>query len=155
MLDSCKLALAYVRANETRFVDELMEFVRIPSVSALPQNAGDMHTCAEWLANHLGRVGLRRVSVIPTRGHPLVYAEWLHAPGRPTVIIYGHYDVQPADPLDQWSSDPFSPVIRGNNLYGRGASDDKGQLFAHLKAIESCLRSVGKLPVNVKCLIEG
>ncbi|HTG95533.1 MAG TPA: dipeptidase [Pyrinomonadaceae bacterium] len=147
--------LAYALANRDRFVGELKELVSFRSVSARPDNAGDMNSCAKWLSDHLNRIGLQRARVIPTRGHPIVYAEWLHAPGRPTVIIYGHYDVQPADPLDQWSSDPFLPVIRGNNLHGRGASDDKGQLFAHLKAVESCLRSVGKLPVNVKCLIEG
>ena len=98
---------------------------------------------------------MQHVEVVATRGHPLVYAEWLELPGAPTVLIYGHYDVQPAEPLDQWWSPPFEPVVRGNDLYGRGASDDKGQLLAHIKALESCLCTSGRLPVNVKCLFEG
>lgn len=148
-------AFTYARTNESRFVAELREFVSFPSVSARPDNSGDMIQCAGWLARHLERVGLEGVTVIPTAGHPLVYAEWLHAPKAPTVLVYGHYDVQPAEPLDQWESPPFAPAIRGNCLYGRGASDDKGQMFAHIKAIESCLHTAGRLPVNVKCLFEG
>lgn len=147
--------LAYALANQARFVSELQEFVRFPSVSARPENAGDIGRCAAWLANHLREIGMQRVMVAPTRGHPIVYAEWLEAPDRPTIIIYGHYDVQPADPLDQWQTPPFAAAVRGNYLYGRGASDDKGQMFAHLKALESCLRAAGRLPVNVKCLFEG
>lgn len=147
--------LAYAHANRARFVAELTEFVRFPSVSARPGNAGDIFRCAEWLADHLRGIGMQRVTVIPTLGHPLVYAEWLEAPGAPTVLIYGHYDVQPAEPLDQWRSPPFEPEVRGKDLYGRGASDDKGQMLAHVKALESCLRTSGRLPVNVKCLFEG
>lgn len=147
--------IAYAHANRARFVAELKEFVRLPSVSARPEHAGDTAKCAEWLADHLRRIGMERVIVVPTRGHPLVYAEWLNARGLPTVLLYGHYDVQPADPLDQWRSPPFAPVESGNNLYGRGASDDKGQMLAHIKALESCLRTRGRLPVNVKCLFEG
>ncbi len=147
--------LTYAHANRARFVTELKEFVSFPSVSARPENAGDVAKCAAWLANHLRSIGMQRVRVASTPGHPLVYADWLHAPDRPTVIIYGHYDVQPVDPLDEWQSPPFSPVVRENNLYGRGASDDKGQMFAHLKALESYLRTAGRLPVNVKCLFEG
>jgi acetylornithine deacetylase/succinyl-diaminopimelate desuccinylase-like protein len=147
--------LAYAKASQEWFVTELKEFVSFPSVSARPENAGDMVQCAEWLAKHLRRIGMQRVRVTSTRGHPLVYGEWIDDPRRPTVIIYGHYDVQPADPLDQWRSPPFAPLVRENNIYGRGASDDKGQLFAHLKALESCLRTTGTLPVNVKCLFEG
>ena len=108
-----------------------------------------------WLAQHLAAIGLTRVRIIPTRGHPLIYADWRHAPGRPTVIIYGHYDVQPVDPLDEWDTPPFEPSVRGNDLYGRGASDDKGQLFTHVKALESYLQTSGELPVNVICLFEG
>ena len=147
--------LAYAMANQARFVSELQEFVRFPSVSARAENAGDTGRCAEWLANHLRGIGMQRVVVVPTHGHPIVYAEWLEAPDRPAIIIYGHYDVQPAEPLEQWRSPPFAGTVRGDYLYGRGASDDKGQMFAHLKALESCLRTVGKLPVNVKCLFEG
>ena len=147
--------LAYAHANRARFVAELKEFVRFPSISARPEHASDTARCADWLAEHLRRIGLERVAVIPTHGHPLVYAEWLNARGSPTVLIYGHYDVQPPEPLDQWRSPPFEPVESGNSLYGRGASDDKGQMLAHLKAIESCLCTAGALPVNVKCLFEG
>ena len=144
-----------VQPHRARFVEELKEFVRIPSVSSQPKHAGDVKTCAAWLAKHLRGVGLEHVKVIPTKRHPIVYADWLHAGARPTVLIYGHYDVQPVEPLSEWRSPPFEPVVRGDNLYGRGASDDKGQLFTHVKAIEYYLRTLGRLPVNVKCLFEG
>ena len=147
--------LAYAHANHARFVAELKEFVRFPSISAQPEHAADSRKCAAWLANHLGRIGLEHVEVVTTTGNPLVYGDWLHTPDRPTVLIYGHYDVQPAEPLDKWRSPPFEPAVRGNELYGRGASDDKGQMFAHIKSLESCLRSRRRLPVNVKCLFEG
>jgi acetylornithine deacetylase/succinyl-diaminopimelate desuccinylase-like protein len=145
----------YVRANGQRFVAELAAFIRHRSVSAQPQHAGDTARCAAWLAEHLGKIGLENVRAIPTRRHPIVYANWLHAPGRPTVLIYGHYDVQPAEPLAAWRSPPFEPVILGNHIYGRGASDNKGQMFAHVKALEAYLKTSGKLPVNVICLFEG
>ncbi|SFD98702.1 dipeptidase [Nitrosomonas sp. Nm166] len=148
-------ALAYVSAKRTRFVSELKEFIRFPSVSAQPEHAGDLKRCAAWLAEHLQRIGMERVAVVPTDSHPIVYAESCHAPWRPTVLIYGHYDVQPAAPLIKWRSPPFKPVMRGNDLYGRGASDDKGQLFTHVKALEAFLQTNGELPVNVKCLFEG
>jgi acetylornithine deacetylase/succinyl-diaminopimelate desuccinylase-like protein len=138
-----------------RAAAELAEFVRFPSISAQPAHAADVRRCARWLARHLGRIGLNHVRVIATPRHPLVYADWLHAPGRPTVLIYGHYDVQPVDPLAAWSVPPFGGVIRGEDMYGRGACDDKGQMFAHVKALETHLRRGGKLPVNVKCLFEG
>jgi acetylornithine deacetylase/succinyl-diaminopimelate desuccinylase-like protein len=148
-------SLAYAQASRSRFVAELKDFIRFPSVSAPPEHAGDVKNCATWLANHLRRVGMEQVRVIPTRGHPIVYAAWRHAPGRPTMLIYGHYDVQPPDPLHDWQSPPFEPMVRGHDLYGRGASDDKGQLFVHVKALESYLRTSGKLPVNITCLFEG
>lgn len=148
-------ALAYAKAQRPRFVGELKEFIRFPTVSTQPRYAGDIKKCAAWLANHLRRVGLERVQVIATKGNPIVYADWLQAPGRPTVLIYGHYDVQPTDPLGEWRSPPFQPVVRGQDLYGRGACDDKGQLFTHVKALEAWLRSGSKLPVNVKCIFEG
>lgn len=148
-------SLAYAQANGARFVKELKQLVRFPSVSARPQYAGELRNCAAWLAEHLAHIGMERATVIPTQRHPLVYAEWLHARDAPTVLVYGHYDVQPAEPLDQWRSPPFEPLQFGEDLHGRGASDDKGQLFAHIKAIESCLRTSGRLPVNVKCLFEG
>src|SRR5258708_6239315 len=146
---------AYARSNRARFVAELTEFVRFASVSAQPQHADDVRNCAAWLAAHLRTVGFDRVQVIPTRGHPIIYADWLHVPGRPTVLVYGHYDVQPVDPIGEWHSPPFQPVVRGDNLFGRGASDDKGQMFTHVKAAECLLRSTGSLPVNVKFVFEG
>jgi acetylornithine deacetylase/succinyl-diaminopimelate desuccinylase-like protein len=147
--------LAYATNNRLRIVAELKEFVRIPSVSSQPKHASDVKTCAAWLAKHLRGVGLEHVKVIPTKRHPIVYADWLHAGALPTILIYGHYDVQPVDPLSEWRTPPFEPVVRGDDLYGRGASDDKGQLFTHVKAIEYYLRRAGRLPVNVKCLFEG
>lgn len=146
---------AYARAERARFVAELKEFVSFPSVSAQPEHAQDVRNCAEWLATHLRSAGLDQVRIVPTAGHPIVYADWRHARGRPTVLIYGHYDVQPADPVEAWHSPPFEPTVRGENLYGRGASDDKGQMFTHVKVIESLLRAAGALPVNVRCLFEG
>ncbi len=141
--------------DRSRLLTELKEFVRIPSVSSQPKHAPDVKRCAEWLANHLRQVGLENVRVIETKRHPLVYADWLHVPAGPTVLVYGHYDVQPVEPLDEWRTPPFEPVVRDQNLYGRGACDDKGQLFAHVKAIEFYLRQSRRLPVNVKCLFEG
>ncbi len=146
---------AYASANATRFVGELAEFVGHPSVSSDSRHAGDTRRCAAWLARHLRAIGLEAVRVAETGGHPVVCGQWLHAPGRATVLVYGHYDVQPADPAHEWSTPPFAPAIRGDRLYGRGAADDKGQMFTHFKAIESWLRTSGALPVNVKCLLEG
>jgi acetylornithine deacetylase/succinyl-diaminopimelate desuccinylase-like protein len=152
---SAALALAYARAHRRRSLSELKEFVRFPSISAQPRHAEDIRKCAHWLANHLRRIGFDDVKVITTRRHPLVHAAWSGAAGRPTVLIYGHYDVQPADPIGEWHSPPFEPTIRGNDLFGRGACDDKGQMFAHVKALEAYLRSGRVLPVNIKCLFEG
>jgi acetylornithine deacetylase/succinyl-diaminopimelate desuccinylase-like protein len=135
--------------------EELMDFVRFPSVSAQPQHAADVRRCAEWLAGRLHGLGLEHVAVIPTPRHPIVLAEWLKALGKPVLLVYGHYDVQPADPLGEWRSPPFDRQIRGENLYGRGASDDKGQLFTHVKALEWYLRTHRRLPLNVQCLFEG
>ena len=147
---------AYLETNQSRFLDELFQLLRIPSISTLPEYRADVERAARFVADSLGAAGLEHVAVIPTGGHPLVYADWLHAPGRPTVLCYGHYDVQPPDPLDQWVTPPFEPTLRDGNIYARGASDDKGQMFMHIKAVEA-LRAVsgGRLPVNVKFLIEG
>lgn len=147
--------LRYARARRQKFVSELKEFVRFPSVSSQPERKGDIERCACWLARHLKQIGLDGVRVIPTPGNPIVYASWLHAAGRPTLIIYGHYDVLPGEPRHQWRHPPFSPIIRNNNLHGRGAADDKGQLFSHVKALESYLKTGRALPVNVKCIFEG
>lgn len=147
-------ALSYARRHRGRFVRELAELVRIPSVAAEPAHAADVRRCAEWLARHLAGIGLR-ARVLRTRGQPLVAARWTGAPGRPTVLVYGHYDVQPAEDPSSWSHPPFDPVVRGADLFGRGACDDKGQLWAHVKAAESLLRTAGRLPVNLLCLFEG
>src|SRR5882672_1406859 len=132
--------LGYIDAHRDRFVRELVEWVKIPSISALPEHAAEMTSNAEHLAEELRRLGGERVRVLPTKGHPAVFGEWNHAPGRPTLLVYGHHDVQPTDPLDQWESPPFEPEVRDGRLYGRGVVDDKGQVWIHLKAIEAFLR---------------
>lgn len=147
--------LAYARRHRDRFLAELKEFVRFPTVSSQQRHADDLKRCAGWLANQLRRLGMERVELAETAGPPIVYAEWKRAPERPTLLVYGHYDVVPPDPLRQWCTPPFDPSVRGGNLYGRGACDDKGQLFAHVKALESYLRIGDGLPVNVKCVFEG
>ncbi len=146
---------AYLGRNRERQLDELCELLRIPSISTDPERRGDVARCAEWLAAEMRRVGLDNVTVEPTEGHPILYGEWLGAPGAPTMLIYGHYDVQPVDPIELWESPPFEPTVRDGALYARGAVDDKGQLFMHLKAIEAHMQVGGRLPVNVKCLFEG
>ncbi len=146
----------YLATAGARQLAELVEWLRIPSISALPAHKADVHQAAEWLADHLRLIGLQHVQVIESDIHPLVYADWLHAgPDAPTVLCYGHFDVQPVDPLDKWDSPPFEPTLRGDDLFARGASDDKGQTFVHAKAIEALLATEGRLPVNVKLLIEG
>jgi acetylornithine deacetylase/succinyl-diaminopimelate desuccinylase-like protein len=155
MIEAPAHALAYARAHQRQSLAELKEFVSFPSISAQPRHGEDVRKCAHWLASQLRRTGLDDVSVIATRRHPLVRAAWCRATGRPTVLIYGHYDVQPVDPLSEWQSPPFAPTVRGQDLFGRGACDDKGQMFAHVKALESYLQTRHALPVNVKCLFEG
>ncbi len=145
----------YVDRNEARFLNELLAFLRIPSISTLPDHKQDVVRAAEFVAHALTDAGLEHVEVIATAHHPLVYADWLHAPGKPTVLCYGHYDVQPPDPLELWKSPPFEPQIREGNIYARGACDDKGQMYMHIKAIEALNHVQGKLPLNVKFLIEG
>src|ERR1051326_3519106 len=146
---------AFVDQNERRFLDELKEFIRIPSISTLPEHTADISRAAAFVAEKLRAVGMENIEIIPTPKHPLVYADWLHAPGKPTVLCYGHYDVQPADPLDLWVTPPFEPTERNGNLYARGAVDDKGQMYMHIKAIEALRAVNGTLPVNVKFLVEG
>jgi len=149
-------AVEFARSQQTRFLEELKSLLRIPSISTLPEHKGDVRLVAESLARELERIGLEHVRVIETSGHPLVYADWLHAAGKPTCLTYGHYDVQPPDPLDEWVTPPFEPTERDGNLYARGAVDDKGQMYMHLKALEALLQSRrGKLPVNVRVLLEG
>jgi acetylornithine deacetylase/succinyl-diaminopimelate desuccinylase-like protein len=146
---------AYVEENETRFLEELKDLLRIPSISTLPENNEATHRAAEFVVDHLWAAGLEHVELIETGRHPLVYADWLHAPGKPTVLCYGHYDVQPPDPLELWESPPFEPTERNGNLYARGSADDKGQMFSHIKALEALRAIYGKPPVNIKFLIEG
>lgn len=145
----------YIQSNAWRFVDELLEFVRIPSISALPEHAGDVQRAADWVAERLRAAGAEHVRVLRTGGHPVVYGDWLHAPGRPTVMVYGHFDTQPVDPLELWDSPPFEPVVRGDRIYGRGATDDKGNMLIPILAFEAMLKSGGKLPINVKFFFEG
>jgi len=146
----------FVRQNEARFLDELLALLRIPSISTLPENKPDVARAAQFVADSLTAAGLENVEIIATKRHPLVYADWLHAPGKPTVLCYGHYDVQPPDPLELWESPPFEPSIRDGNIYARGSCDDKGQMYMHVKAVEAVRHAHGgQLPLNVKFLIEG
>jgi acetylornithine deacetylase/succinyl-diaminopimelate desuccinylase-like protein len=145
----------YVHEHEQTLLEELLGFLRIPSISTLPEHKPDVERAASFTAEALKRAGMENIDVIPTAGHPLIYADWLHAPGKPTVLLYGHYDVQPPDPLELWHTPPFEPTIRDGNIYARGSADDKGQFYMHIKAVEALQRLDGKLPVNVKFLIEG
>jgi acetylornithine deacetylase/succinyl-diaminopimelate desuccinylase-like protein len=145
----------FVRDNQSRLLDELKTFLRIPSISTLPEHKQDVARAAEFVAAQMKSAGLENVEVIQTKKHPLVYGDWLQAPGKPTVLCYGHYDVQPPDPIELWKTPPFEPSERDGNLYARGACDDKGQMYMHIKAVEALLAIHGKLPVNVKFLIEG
>jgi acetylornithine deacetylase/succinyl-diaminopimelate desuccinylase-like protein len=145
----------YFTNQREKHLEELNDFLRIPSISALSEHKTDMQQAAEWLVNSLTKAGLENVAIDETDGHPVVYADWLHAEGKPTILVYGHYDVQPVDPLELWDSAPFEPEVRDNKLYARGASDDKGQVFMHIKAVEALMKESGSLPVNVKFLIEG
>src|SRR5271156_5594762 len=149
-------AVEFARGEYPRFVDELKALLRIPSVSTDPEHKGDVRRAAEVLAAELGRIGMENARLIETAGHPLVYADWLHAPGKPTALLYGHYDVQPPDPLDEWLSPPFEPTERNGNVYARGAVDDKGQMYMHVKALESLLAAHdGELPLNIRVILEG
>ena len=145
----------YINSNTDNYINELKDFLRIQSISTLPEHRIDMIKGASFVADSLKKAGMKKVKVIKTKGHPLVYAEWLKAPGKPTVLIYGHYDVQPVDPLELWDSPPFEPVVKKGKIYARGATDDKGQMFMHIKSVEAYLKNGGKLPLNVKFLIEG
>ena len=145
----------FINVNRERYLDELKAFLAIPSISALPQHAGDVKRCAEWCGDEMRRIGLQNVRLVNTPGNPVVYGDWLGAPGAPTILFYGHYDVQPVDPLELWESPPFEATIRDGEIYARGSADDKGQVFMHFKAIEAHLKQNGKLPVNMKIILEG
>jgi len=147
--------LSLVDQNKERYVNELRDLIAIPSVSSQKNHNADLRQCAEWVANHMISIGMQKAQVFETPGNPIVYAEWLGAAGMPTVLLYGHYDVQPVDPVNLWSSPPFELSLRGENMYARGTADDKGQIFIHFKAVEAYLRDGGRLPVNLKMIIEG
>jgi acetylornithine deacetylase/succinyl-diaminopimelate desuccinylase-like protein len=148
-------AVAFARENHPRFLSELKDLLRIPSISTLPENKDDCRRAAEYLLAELTRIGFEHARLLETVGHPLVYADWLHATGKPTALFYGHYDVQPTDPENEWITPPFEPTERDGNLYGRGTCDDKGQVWAQIKGLESLLAANGKLPINVRVLFEG
>jgi acetylornithine deacetylase/succinyl-diaminopimelate desuccinylase-like protein len=147
--------LSYVDQHRARFVEELKDWVRIPAISSDPAHTRDMVVNAEHLMKDLRALGAKRVELWPTKGHPAVFAELAHAPGKPTLLIYGHHDVQPVDPLPEWKSPPFEPDVREGRMWGRGVVDDKGQVYIHVKAIESFVKTRGKLPINVKLIVEG
>src|SRR5579872_927286 len=145
----------YYQQHQSQFVEGLSAFLRIPSISTLSEHKPDIQRAAEFVRDELRAAGMTAAELIHGEGNPLVYAEWLGAPGKPTILFYGHYDVQPPDPLDEWTSPPFEPTIRGNDIFARGAVDDKGQVYIQIKAVEGFLKTTGKLPVNVKFLLEG
>lgn len=147
---------SYLQNAKPRQVAELQDWLRIPSISTLSAHKGDVRRAAEWAAANMRQAGLENIAIIDTKSQPMVFGDWLHAgDNRPTILIYGHFDVQPVDPINLWETPPFEPTVRGDNLFARGASDDKGQTFIHIKAVEALLQTTGKLPVNVKFLIEG
>ncbi len=147
---------SYIDQNKERYVSELVEFLEIPSISSLSEHNEDTLSCANWVVDHIKSIGIENAQLVTTPGHPIVYAEWLEAgENAPTILIYGHYDVQPVDPIELWTTKPFEPTIRDGKIYARGASDDKGQVLVHLKAIEALFKTYGKLPVNIKLMIEG
>ena len=145
----------YYEQHHDAYLEGLKTFLRIPSISTLTEHKPDIRRAAEFVRGELERAGLKEAQLIEGQGNPLVYAEWLGAPGKPTVLFYGHYDVQPPDPLDEWKTPPFEPDIRNNNIYARGSADDKGQTYILIKAVDGLLKQHGKLPINVKFLIEG
>ena len=145
----------YLDDNQGRFLDELFDYLRIPSVSSMSEHVDDVQRAADWVASRFGKAGIENVEIMPTGGHPVVYGDWLHAPGKPTVLIYGHFDVQPADPFELWTSPPFEPEIRNDRIYARGASDDKGNSLIPILAAEALIATTGRLPLNVKFLFEG
>lgn len=146
----------YVNGNIERFISELKEFLSFPSISTNPENKDDVQACAEYIKAHIESLGMENVKIMPTKGHPVVYGDWLNAGSdKPTILVYGHYDVQPVDPVDLWTTPPFEADIRDGNIYARGSADDKGQVFIHFKALEAHFKNSGRLPVNIKLIIEG
>lgn len=145
----------FLSNHHNQNVEELKELLRIPSISSLSEHKEDIQKAASWISNKLKKIGMEHVEIIQTKGHPIIYADWIHQENAPTVLVYGHYDVQPIDPIDLWVTPPFEPAIRDEKIFARGATDDKGQMFLHIKAVETLLESEGKLPVNIKFCIEG
>jgi acetylornithine deacetylase/succinyl-diaminopimelate desuccinylase-like protein len=145
----------YLSDHRSQHLEDLLQFLRIPSISSLPEHTPAVQEAAQWVADRLTTAGLEKVQILPTGGHPVVYGEWLHAPNQPTVLIYGHFDTQPVDPLDLWTSPPFDPVVLDNRVYARGASDDKGNMLTPILAVEALLQEEGALPINVKFFLEG
>src|SRR6266511_4086178 len=145
----------FINVNRERYLDELKALLAIPSISALPEHAGDVKRCADWCADEMRRIGLENVRLIDTPGNPVVYGDWLGAQGAPTILFYGHYDVQPVDPVELWESPPFEATIRDGEIYARGSADDKGQVVMHFKAVEAHLKQNGRLPVNIRFILEG
>ena len=145
----------FINTHRDRYIEQLREYLAIPSISALPEYKTDLRRCATWTADEMRRIGLKKVNLIETLGHPVVYGEWLEAPNKPTILFYGHYDVQPVDPIDLWDSPPFEATVREGEIYARGAADDKGQIFMHFKAVEAHLEQRGLLPSNIKFVLEG
>jgi acetylornithine deacetylase/succinyl-diaminopimelate desuccinylase-like protein len=145
----------HIENNADNYLSELKDYLRIPSISTSSSHKKHMITCAKFVSKKLKDAGMNKIKIIPTKGHPLVYGEWMKAPGKPTVLIYGHYDVQPVDPLELWKSDPFEPVVKDGKIWARGANDNKGQNYVHIKSVEAYMKTLGRLPVNVKFLIEG
>src|SRR5215203_7213507 len=154
MADTDKV-IDFINVNRDRYLEELKSLLAIPSISALPEHAGDVKRCAEWCADQMRQIGLQNVKLVDTPGNPVVYGDWLGAEGAPTILFYGHYDVQPVDPLELWTSPPFEATVRDGELYARGAADDKGQVFMHFKAIEAHMKQAGRLPCNIRVFIEG
>ena len=145
----------YVHENFNSYVEELKDFLRIPSISTIPENRTDILNAANFVADKLRTAGLSRIEIYRTENHPIVYGEWLGAPGKPTLLIYGHYDVQPVDPIELWTNLPFDPVVKDGKIWARGATDDKGQVYVHIKSVEAFIRTYGSLPINIKFLVEG
>ena len=145
----------YLEQNQARYLDELVDFLKIPSISSLPEHTEDIKRAAEWVKSRMAQAGIENLKILPTGGHPVVYGDWLHADDAPTILIYGHFDVQPVDPLNLWQRPPFEPVISEDRVYARGATDDKGNMLVPILAIEALLQSEGELPVNLKFLFEG
>jgi acetylornithine deacetylase/succinyl-diaminopimelate desuccinylase-like protein len=145
----------YINVNRDRYVEELKQYLAIPSISALPEHAADTRRAAEWTAEALRNAGMQNVRLIETPGNPVVYGDWLAAPDKPTILFYGHYDVQPVDPVNLWTTPPFEATVRDGEIYARGSADDKGQVFMHIKAVEAFMKQAGSLPLNIKFFIEG